>query len=244
MKIIITGLNGTVAPAVAQQLQSRGHEVVGWNRADISPDDPEQVKQFLEKVQPAAVLHCATGSPVWAEMLAHWCGANGVKFLFTSTVSVFSWAEPGPFGLEKRPDATDEYGRYKMECEERIQQSNPQAIIARLGWQIGEKAGSNNMVDFLSRASERGAIEASQKWQPSCAFLADTAAALVELLESHPAGMYHLEGNPGLSFYEIATRLKHKHHTDWHIVPTDQPVQDGRLAGETRLKVGQIIGRF
>lgn len=244
MKLLVTGLNGTVAPAVAQQLQSRGHEVVGWNRAEVSPENPAEMSDFLHMVQPAAVLHCATGSSGWAEWLAHWCGVNHVKFVFTSTVSVFSWAEPGPFGLDKRPDATDEYGRYKIECEQRIQHSNPQALIARLGWQIGEIAGSNHMVDFLSWESEKGVIEASQQWLPSCAFLADTAEALVELLEIHPAGVYHLEGNPGLSFYEIATRLKNKHQADWEIVSTDRPVQDGRLAGETRLKVGEITGRF
>jgi dTDP-4-dehydrorhamnose reductase len=145
-------------------------------------------------------------------------------------VSVFNGALPGPFSVERPADATDDYGRYKTECEHRVRAAHPEALIARLGWQIGDSPGSNNMVDFLCRTMlDKGQIEASDCWLPSCSFLEDTAAALHTLMLEFPAGLYQLEGNPGLSFFEIATRLNRLLGNDWSVSPTGQPAGDLRM---------------
>ena len=66
--------------------------------------------------------------------MAQACAANQIKFLFTSSVSVFSTQQHGPFAPDVQPAATNDYGAYKRECEQRVRRVNAQAIIARLAW--------------------------------------------------------------------------------------------------------------
>ena len=39
MRLLITGLNGTLAPRLAQAARLAGCEVIGWDRAAVDPDD-------------------------------------------------------------------------------------------------------------------------------------------------------------------------------------------------------------
>lgn len=244
MKVIVTGMRGTVAPALARRLGERGHEVVAWDRGRVPAGDPAACRAFVADAGADWLFHVATGPPEWAETIARACADHGVGLLFTSSVSVFSDRRQGPYGVDLEPDATDDYGAYKIECERRVRGAHPGAIVARLGWQIGDAPGSNTMVDHLSRAMERdGRIEASARWLPSCSFLADTADALCDLAERHAAGTYHLEGNPGLSFLEVALALDRVGRRGWRVVAAEAPVLDNRMQ-DPRVRVVPITGRF
>lgn len=244
MKAIITGMNGTVAPVVGQRLAREGHTVVTWDRSVTPTDDPGAIRRFIDEAQPDWFLHIATGSADWTEAVARICAGAGIRFLFTGSVSVFADSQAGPFGVDATPGATDDYGRYKIECERRIWAANPDALVARLGWQIGTAPGSNNMVDYLYRTAQaQGRIEASGRWLTACAFLEDTADGLYRLLTGYPAGLYHLEGNPGLSFYEIAVGLRRLHGADWTVVRSEAPVWDNRLL-EERIALRPITERL
>jgi dTDP-4-dehydrorhamnose reductase len=244
MKAVITGINGTVAPVLARRLWNHNHTVVGWDRSLVAVDDPAACRDFVAGERPDWFFHVATGSPEWAETTASLAAELRISYMFISSVSVFSDRRPGPFEIHATPDATDDYGRYKIECERRVRAANPRAWIARLGWQIGDEPGSNTMVDHLCRAAERdGRVEASVKWIPACSFLDDTAAALHRLAEEQPPGVYHLDGNPGLRFYEIACGLDRLHGHAWEIVPRESPAFDNRLA-DTRVEVEPITTRL
>ena len=230
MKAMITGMNGTVAPAIASILKETGHDVVGWDRTMVPTDHLDAVRQFIGQEQPDWFFHVATGSPDWAAWVAQVCVEEDVKFLFTSSVSVFSAKQTGPFSVDVLPEPDNDYGRYKFECEQHVQQANPDAIIARLGWQIGTSVGGNHMLDYLSRTfAAEGEIDASTAWFPACSFLPDTAVALVSLITTFPPGLYHVEGNPGLNFYEIVTGLKQLQQTSWKIKPTTAHQQNNRM---------------
>jgi dTDP-4-dehydrorhamnose reductase len=231
VKTMVTGMNGTVAPALAKRLERDGHAIVAWKRAEVSPDDPSAIRDFILRTGPDWFFHVATGNPKWAETIAQVCAERGIKLLFTGSVSVFADTQRGPFSIEAVPEPNDDYGRYKLKCERLVRAANPEALIARLGWQIGTAPGSNNMIDYLDRTHrEKGQVEASAKWIPSTAFLEDTVDALARLMESYPKGLYQLEGNPdGLSFFEVVTGLNRLHRSPWKIVKTDAPHRDNRM---------------
>ena len=77
------------------------------------------------------------------------------------------------------------------------------------------------------------------KYFPACAFLVDTAEALYQLMLKFPAGIYHLDGNPGLSFLEIVNHLNKLHGGNWPVVSTDVPVMNNRMLDD-RIKVRTI----
>ncbi len=244
MKIILTGMNGTVAPVVGQWLTDQKHVVIPWNRSVVPTDDEDAMRDFIRTVHPHAFLHIATGSPDWAAAVARICAKHHIKFLFTSSVSVFSGSQAGPLTPNMEPDANDEYGRYKLACEHCVRAACPEAIIVRLGWQIGSAPGSNTMIDYLHRAeTEQGRIEGSSRWRPSCSFLQDTAASLGQVLLHQPAGLYHCEGNPGLTFHEIATGLNRLLGNPWHIVPGETPVYENLML-DPRVPVRSIASRL
>ena len=235
-QVIITGINGTVAPVLARYLRSKGVSVLGWNRESIPVDNEYKIRLFLEENRPDWIAHLATGSSHWAELIARLCDEYQIKLLYTSSVSVFSSEQIGPFMVDMEPKPADDYGRYKLECEQRMTAVNKDLIIARLGWQIGEAPGSNNMMDFLHRKNEEeGRINASTRWYPGCSFLEDTAEALHELSLRNSPGIYHIDGNPGMNLYEISQALNHKYEMNWEISKSDQPkinslMKDDRIA--------------
>lgn len=244
MRAILTGMNGTVAPALAKLLKSQGHTVIAWDRNATPIERPDQYRSFILDHKPDWFFKIATGSPDWMAGTAEICHQNGIKFLFTGSVSVFDGSKSGPFPITHTPDATDDYGRYKADCERRVRAVNPDAIIARLGWQIGDAPGNNNMVDFLTRAQkEKGMIEASSGWIPSTAYLGDTVDALYKLIREYPAGLYQLEGNPGWSFFQITSALNKLHGNQWNVVKKEEPRRDGRMIDE-RVPMGKLDKMF
>ena len=229
MKAVITGMNGAVAPIVADYFASREMKVVPFDRSKVDINNKVAIKEFLELERPSLFLHIATGPVEWAEMVAKICREMNIRFLFTSTVSVFSEDGSGPYTIDSEPKAEDDYGKYKRECETKIAAINPDAYIVRLGWQIGHSAGSNNMFDFLERTmAENGFIEASEKWFPSCSFLADTAEALYDIVTNFPSGLYLLNSNKKSSFYDIVKGIDNGKNR-WKVTPGSSLNRDDRM---------------
>jgi dTDP-4-dehydrorhamnose reductase len=217
-KVLITGMNGTVAPAVAEELRARGDEVVAWDRAAVSPDDRGAIESFIRETKPSALVHCATGSPRWAEDMAQFCAEQEITFLYVSSASVYGTQQQGPFTIDHAPEPSDDYGRYKLECEQRVQVANANARVVRIGWQMALRRGGNNMVEHLAqKQAEHGHITASTEWFPACSFLEDTARALAGVLEGAPAGLYLLDANPGWSFWRITCALNKAMDSGWEV---------------------------
>lgn len=244
MKAILTGMNGTVAPVVAHTLQQHGIEPVAWDRSKVSTTDESEMRQFIESIRPDYFLHIGMGPVEWAETLARLCGEYKIPFLFTSTVSVFSDHVTGPITPDTPPDAEDEYGSYKRSCEQAIARVNPGAQIVRLGWQIGNQAGSNNMLDYFeNEMSQKGVITASEHWYPSCSFLEDTAEALFTILTKRGPGLYQLNGNTSHSLYKIAVALSELHDFAWRIERSNEPKRDNRMI-DTNVTIQPINKRL
>ena len=235
-KVLLTGMNGTVAPVLADEHRARGREVVAWDRGAVPPDDPEAVARFIRMVKPSTLIHCAMGRPQWAEDMARVCAGEGIGFLYISSASVYGTQQQGPFTVDDTPEPGDDYGRYKLECEQRVQAANDRAIIVRIGWQMALRRGGNNMVEHLAqKQAGHGHIAASTEWFPACSFLEDTARALSGMLEDSPPGLFLLDANPGWSFWQIACALNRAMNAGWEVRQTndfrwDNRMLDARLA--------------
>lgn len=242
MNILVTGGHGTLGKVLVQHLQSLGHRVTVWDRNQIHPLDFERQENYLRETQTQALFHLAIASNStgaenegwrinvdWSEHLARLCHLQDSTFVFTSTALVFNNSVSGPFTTNSTPNADEGYGFEKRIAEERVRAANPDTRIVRLGWQIGSDFEGNQMLAFATNQQRNhGSIGASTRWLPACSFLPDTAAALASLLNK-PAGLYMANSNSNLNFYEILTRLKQRHQTDWNIVANEDYVYDQRL---------------
>lgn len=234
-RVIVTGMNGTVAPALARELRARGGEVVAWDRATVPPDDHDATEEFIRGSGASALVHCAMGDPRWTERMAACCARLGIAFLHTGSASVFGPHQAGPHAADAVPEPQDDYGRYKLECERLVRAAHPGAHVVRLGWQIALRQGGNQMVDWLARQqAEHGHVAASTRWFPACSFLEDTARVLADVLERLPPGTYQLDGNPGWDMHRVASALNRAMGGPWDVRPCeglrlDNRMQDPRL---------------
>jgi dTDP-4-dehydrorhamnose reductase len=235
MKLLVTGLNGTLAPILAREAASRGLSVIGWDRGAIPPEDAAASQAWLEAQRPDCIAHLATGSVDWARQLALHACRNSVPLVFTSTAMVFHRLPDGPHHSGDPRNSQEPYGQYKRECEDAILAAHPGACVARIGWQIDPERRGNNMLFALDQWQEReGRVSASRAWRPACSFMEDTALALLHLLQSQAAGVRHIDSNAdeGHGFAAIAGALRQVfNRTAWRIVENEDYVHDQRLAG-------------
>lgn len=228
MKMIFTGLNGTVAPVVANHFKKQGHEIVQFDRNVVSIDDPEAIETFIRTEEPDMVMHFATGPETWSEYLSEITHRLNVKFVYISTVSVYGDHQEGPFDVDVTPQPTDDYGRYKYNSERIVTSANKHAWIIRIGWQIGHYPGSNNMIDFLDKTmKEDGQITASEKFYPATSFIEHTAEGIEQAIAMAPS-LYQVDSNDGLSFYEIVNKLKSR-HPFLKVKKSESPAKDIRM---------------
>jgi dTDP-4-dehydrorhamnose reductase len=244
-RAIITGASGTVGSRLAGFLRQQGVEVIPWDRATVPVDDYAAMERFVRESAPDVLFHLAmasqpTGRPgeswlinyEWTSELAWITRTLGIRFVFTSTVMVFSNEARGPFTRDSQPDAAEGYGYEKRRAEERAFHQNPEARVVRLGWQIGEEPTGNTMQAFLEeKMRQEGRVRASTRWYPSCSLLDDTVRALDGLSRAEP-GLYLLESNPRWSFFEIARALSTRHGGRWRVEPSEDFVFDQRMRDE------------
>lgn len=233
--ILITGLNGSLAPRVAQAAQQRGYAVVGWDRSAVPPESTAAGAALLAHLQPCAILHLATGSEAWAGQLAAYAAQQGVAFVFTSTAMVFDHVPDGPHRVGDARTAKDDYGRSKIRSEDAVLAANAAAMVARIGWQIDPEVVGNNMLRALDDWQLReGCVAASRAWRPACSFMTDTATALLDLMEHPQPGVHHLDSNAeeGHSFDRIVAALQTQYQRlHWQIRLHADYVHDQRLVG-------------
>jgi dTDP-4-dehydrorhamnose reductase len=233
MKLLLTGLNGTLAPQLARAAAATGVEVVGWDRTRLAPDDSAAAQAWLDALRPDAIAHLATGSADWAGRLASYAAECAIPFVFTSTAMVFHHEPDGPHAVDAPRNAQDDYGRYKIGCEDAVLAANPAATVARIGWQIDAEQPGNNMLMALDQWQARdGCVAASRAWRPACSFMADTASALLALLREPQPGVLHLDSNAddGHSFAALVVALKLRFGRDaWLLREHEDYRHDQRL---------------
>jgi dTDP-4-dehydrorhamnose reductase len=211
--------------------------VLRWDRSAVAPEDAQAGQAWLDRASPDAIAHLGFGPVDWAGRLAGWAAAHGRPMLFTSTAMVFDHQPDGPHAPGDARNARDDYGRYKIACEDAVRAAHPDACIARLGWQIGAapdgSAQGNNMLAALDAEQARdGCVRASTVWRPACSFLPDTAAALLALLQQRSGGTVHLDSNvdDAWSFAVLVERLRrHYRRTHWQVHTHQDYRHDQRL---------------
>ncbi len=229
MRLLITGLSGTLAPVLARTARAHGHAVLGWDHRSFGFQD----ERVFDALRPDAVLHLAMAGALESAQLAALAARRGLPFGLTSTAMVFHRQPDGPHRVDDERSAQDDYGRMKIAVEDAVRAAHRQASVLRIGWQIDAQAQGNNMLATLDRwQAEQGEVAASRTWIPACSFMSDTAAALLALLRQ--PGVHHVDSNAveAWRFDEIVAALARRfERPHWRLRVHEDYCHDQRLAG-------------
>jgi dTDP-4-dehydrorhamnose reductase len=241
-QVYVTGLTGTVAPFIIQELKRKGYTHVGQH---IHIHNVEDITTSLDDVKqscPNIIIHAALGPIDWTEALAMYAKLHNIHFVYISSVSVFDENASGPYTVNDIPKTTEGYGGYKYACEQAVVRKYAQASIIRLGWQIDPtgRTDTNNMFRFFNEQHKtKGRIAVSSRFYPSCSYLDDTAKEIIHIIERDQPVFYHINANKGLSLFELATLLKTKHNEPW-IIEKDDTFSRNDLMIDFRVKLTLI----
>lgn len=226
-KFLITGANGQVGYCLIQQLQDE-HEILAVGRNELDITDQSAVKKAIENFCPNVIINAAAHTAVdraeteielskainvkGPQYLAEAAKSVGAAILHISTDYVFDGQRAGKY---KESDATDPqgvYGRTKLEGEQAVAAANDKFIVLRTAWVFGEH-GNNFVKTMLRLAKTRDTlgVVADQVGGPT--YAGDIAKALIQIAEKIIAGekveygVYHLTGEPYVSWYEFAKAI-------------------------------------
>ncbi len=152
MRIVITGAGGYIANLV--RLYNKQHTYINIDKSDVNFEYPEQVKEYFEKLEFDAVLHCAANISTAAcenepeathnincksaIAIADICKARDKRFIFFSTEQCFNGKTvAGPFKETDVLESVSAYGIQKVEADEYISANLTNYVTLRLSWLMG-----------------------------------------------------------------------------------------------------------
>jgi dTDP-4-dehydrorhamnose reductase len=234
--LLVTGASGFLGWNVCSHLQP-GWRLVGTyfqNSTGIPPKtenlkldltDKDSIWRALKLVKPDAVFHLAAFSNTnfcekhpeetqalnvtASAHLAEMCADRKVRLLFTSSEQVYDGLKAS-YGENDLPSPRNEYGKQKLEAEERLAEIYPAAAIARIAVLYG-KSGE------VSKSFLQQWLESWQTFLPVTAFhdeirsflsARSAVEGLFKLLEQDACGVFNLAGEAPLSRYEFALLAK------------------------------------
>ena len=145
------------------------------------------------------------------------CDELGInKIVFTSSVAVYGFAEPGTDeGGKINP--FNEYGRTKFEAEEKLRawhsQGHRELIIVRPTVIFGE-GNRGNVYNLLNQiASGKFLMVGSGRNKKSMAYVGNIVAFLERTLETElKYGVFNYVDTPDLTMNELVSQVRHKLH--------------------------------
>lgn len=219
MKILVTGFTGQLGYDVYQRGGKENFEMIGVGSKDLDITNEEAVYQFVKRVKPDAIIHCAAYTAVdkaeddketcWSvnvEGTRHLVSAANevsAKFMYISTDYVFDGKGETPFLETDRANPIGYYGETKYEAENIVQELNEKFFIVRISWVFGLN-GNNFIRTMLRLAETRDELNVVGDQYGSPTYTFDLARLLIEMIESNKYGIYHASNEGFCSWAEFA----------------------------------------
>lgn len=167
MKILLTGAGGQLGQDCARVLAEHAVQALSSRELDIA--EPSQVRAWMARVRPDAIINCAAYTAVDASEsnqaqcwrvnaegpahLAEACARHNARLLHISTDYVFAGDRPVPQPYTEADPVSplSEYGRSKLAGEEAVRALCANHLILRTAWLYG--IGGRNFLKTMLRLS-------------------------------------------------------------------------------------------
>lgn len=229
MKLLITGAKGQVGSELFEEATSRKHEIYAYSSNELDITDDVQVNKLLLEVMPEVIINAAAYTAVdkaeeekelayavnatGTENLALFAKKHNIPLLHISTDYVFDGKKTGPYIESDATNPTGIYGTTKLDGEKLLQSICNEYIILRVSWVFG-KQGNNFVKTMLRLGKDRDELSVvnDQYGAPTSArsialCLLDMAEQQATAKDTFPWGLYHLQSDPGVSWYEFAREI-------------------------------------
>ncbi len=226
MPVLVTGAEGMLGRLVCAELKNKRIEyvpadIIGDN-AHIDIADPDDVFEFMGKINPEAVINCAAMTnvdgcetetdlayklnAVGPQNLACACASYGAVLTHVSTDYVFDGKKGEPYTEFDKPNPLGVYGASKLAGEEAVREICPSHYIVRTSW-LYAPHGKNFALTMLRLAETRDEIKVVADQYGSPTYAKDLAEFLVFLHGSPMFGTYHFTNSGVCSWYEFAAAI-------------------------------------
>ncbi|MGH0592568.1 dTDP-4-dehydrorhamnose reductase [Bacillus pretiosus] len=222
MKILVTGYNGQLGYDVVKRGEKQGLEMQGIGIEDLDITNEAAVYEFVDKVKPDAIIHCAAYTAVdkseddkelcWnvnvegTKYLATAAKKLNAKFVYISTDYVFDGEGTHAFAETDTPNPVGYYGLTKYEGEKVVRSLIDNNFIVRISWVFG--INGNNFIKTMIRLGEtRNELNVVGDQIGSPTYTYDLARLLVDMVVTEKYGTYHATNKGFCSWAEFAQEI-------------------------------------
>ncbi|NFF80813.1 dTDP-4-dehydrorhamnose reductase [Clostridium botulinum] len=214
--ILVTGVNGQLGYDVIKELKKRNIECIGTIRKELDVTNYNEVSQYIEKLNPECVIHCAAYTAVdkaeaeeeictkvnvyGTENIAKVCKIINAKMIYISSDYVFDGSGDKPHEIDETPNPVSVYGKSKYKGELEVKKYLEKYFIVRTSWVFG--ANGNNFVKTMLKLGKENEIlnvVCDQIGSPT--YTADLSVLLCDMVVSEKYGIYHAT-NGGICSWE------------------------------------------
>lgn len=237
MKLLLLGSSGQLGQAFLHQPLWPQFQSLALSRTQLDITDSAALSAQMAAYRPDVVLNCAAYTAVdkaeqqadacfavnssAVQQLAELCQQHNSLLVQFSTDYVFSGTRAQPYTEQQATAPLNVYGRSKHLAEQAIQAVCSKYLILRSSWLFSEY-GHNFYRTMLKLAQQQLAAAKQGLAQPlsvindqfGCpTYAGDLAAIVLQLLQRYQQqgslayGVYHLAGQPAVSWYQFALAI-------------------------------------
>lgn len=259
MRILITGANGQLGQALQAALV--GHDLIALSRQQLDIAQLQAVREAVRSYRPALLVNAAAYNKVdeaendqatayrdnalGPRNLAVATAERQLPLLHISTDYVFDGSATRPYHEYDRPNPRSVYGLSKLAGEEAVRTLNWRHYLVRTAW-LYDTNGHNFLNTMLTLARDRSEVRVVSDQFGSPTYAPHLAQALAALLASDAYGTYHLAGQGGTSWYQLAHSLYQLLGVRTSVIPVStvefpRPAHRPRYAVLTTLQEPRIL---
>lgn len=232
--ILVTGANGQLGFDVCNALKANGQSYIGTDIDTLDITDEKRVRDFFEKYDLEAVIHCAAYTAVdkaeddydtcyrvnfiGTQNLAVCCREKNIKMLYVSTDYVFSGDGTEPYETDGKINPQSVYAKSKLMGEVIVSHLCQKHFIVRTSWVFGEK-NTNFIYTMLKLSSTNKSVKVVCDQVGSPTYSRHLARLLSQMIASEKYGFYHATNEGFCSWYELAKKTFEIAKKDTEVFP-------------------------
>jgi dTDP-4-dehydrorhamnose reductase len=218
--VLVTGASGTLGSAFARLCARRGLAFRALSRHELDITDRAAAERIVRETGAWAVINaagyvrvddaerdveeCRRLNVTGADALARACAAHGIPLVAFSSDLVFDGARRAPYVESDRVAPLGVYGRTKAECEERVLDVHPSALVVRTAAFFGPWDDWNFLTRTLASLALGVPVDAADDLIVSPTYVPDLVHATLDLLIDGERGIWHLANAGEITWAELA----------------------------------------